>query len=131
MKMDEYGKPIQCCASVHRAHMFRPGRCERKATVERDGKFYCAVHDPVFVEKKRAHRRTELEVRMAKRERKFIEIAALRAMVKELAEALEYLGDGMKCFCHKEFRCRHGKLCAVCEARAVLAKAKKMKGEST
>jgi hypothetical protein len=43
----------QCCASVYRPHSFRPGRCEKKATVEVDGKPYCGLHDPAKVQARR------------------------------------------------------------------------------
>jgi hypothetical protein len=47
----------QCSATVYpndRWGSFHGYRCNKKAVVERDGKFYCKVHDPEYKAKKQA-----------------------------------------------------------------------------
>lgn len=48
-------EPVYCCAHVWRNSW--KFSCSRRASVERDGKWYCWIHDPVArEEKQKAHR---------------------------------------------------------------------------
>src|SRR4051812_38270025 len=52
----------QCTAKVQardRWEMFRPRTCSRKATVSRDGKSFCELHDPVALARRAALRDAE------------------------------------------------------------------------
>ena len=56
MKEIEEGK---CCVTVYPNEqwgIFHGHQCTRKATVERDGKHYCTIHDPVRIQEKREAR---------------------------------------------------------------------------
>ncbi len=49
----------QCCVQVYpkeRWGAFYGHICDRNATIERDGKHYCTIHDPVRTEKKAEER---------------------------------------------------------------------------
>lgn len=48
----------KCCEKVHEG--YRTYGCRNKAKVERDGKFYCGVHDPEKAKAKRAARDAKL-----------------------------------------------------------------------
>lgn len=45
-------RPPRCSAFVSHPHMFSPGQCSKNGKVERDGKWYCTVHDPVKVKER-------------------------------------------------------------------------------
>jgi len=45
-----------CCESVYRAGMFRPGKCAKRATKEHNSKPYCSLHYPPTVAAKRDER---------------------------------------------------------------------------
>ena len=47
----------RCCKEVWSGRAWRPHHCKNKAKVERDGKFYCLMHDPVRKEEKYQARR--------------------------------------------------------------------------
>lgn len=51
----------QCCKEVWRSGTWRPGRCSKPGKIEREGKFYCSVHDPVA----RSARNAERDARWA------------------------------------------------------------------
>jgi hypothetical protein len=54
-----------CCVRVYpncRAGSFRGHMCQKAAKVEREGKWYCGIHDPVTAEDKRAQRHAAWEV---------------------------------------------------------------------
>lgn len=50
-------------------YVYRPrvtsSTCSNRATVERDGKLYCSVHDPVKVAAKRAEKQAAFDIRSA------------------------------------------------------------------
>jgi len=62
-----------CCATVYRGDWCRPGKCSRAGKLERNGKWYCATHDPVKIEKDKSIRQEKYE--SARRER-YIQYAA-------------------------------------------------------
>lgn len=57
----------KCCAMVWQGWHRYP--CGNKASVEREGKFYCKVHDPVRIEEKAKIRDKEVEERRIERNR--------------------------------------------------------------
>ncbi len=40
---------------------WRTSQCQRKATVERDGKWYCKIHDPEYIKAKHTKRETKYQ----------------------------------------------------------------------
>jgi uncharacterized Zn finger protein (UPF0148 family) len=57
-------KNQRCCAEVWKGWRYEP--CANNSKVERDGKFYCGVHDPVKVAERQArHDRARLAQRKA------------------------------------------------------------------
>lgn len=85
----------KCCESVYDPGRFRPRGCSKNATVERDGKPYCGLHDPDRVEAKRAERHAKLDRQWA----------AERAAKQQEAERqeLERL-SGIRYLTHDELR---------------------------
>ena len=93
-------KPIQpatpyCCGTVFERGW--PRKCSTRAKVERDGKWYCGIHDPVRVAAKRAERDAEYARKCTERSAKWSMeraapdlLAALKAVVHrtELGTAL-------------------------------------------
>ncbi|MCK9524330.1 MAG: hypothetical protein M0R49_00160 [Limnochordia bacterium] len=57
----------KCCGRVFDGWHSHP--CGNKASVEREGKFYCKVHDPVRIEEKAKIRDKEVEERRIERNR--------------------------------------------------------------
>ncbi len=65
----------QCSFTVYTGDTFRGHQCGHKGKVERDGKWYCGIHDPVAVAKRDKERedkwqrhRNEQEVRWNRQE---------------------------------------------------------------
>jgi hypothetical protein len=48
----------RCSVRVYssRRFDFRGRPCSKKATIQREGIWYCSIHDPITVEEKRRHR---------------------------------------------------------------------------
>lgn len=44
----------RCCKLLYGGHSYRGRNCSKPVRVDRKGKFYCAIHDPVFIEEKQA-----------------------------------------------------------------------------
>jgi len=69
-----------------------PRNCTKKPVVERDGKWYCKIHDPEYVEARRAKQSAEADARWKARCHHFaLHDAKLKAMVgltMEEAQAL-------------------------------------------
>ena len=61
----------KCCAKIWEPGAWRPRQCSKAAKVERDGKFYCGVHDPVRLQAKRdeTHARWKAEADADRRRR--------------------------------------------------------------
>jgi len=53
----------RCCAEVWPKGGYHPGRCERMASVERDGRHYCKQHDPVAVKARDDERNAKWEAK--------------------------------------------------------------------
>jgi hypothetical protein len=46
----------QCSRQVYRSGIFQGHPCRKKASVERGGRLYCAIHDPVRIRTKNAEK---------------------------------------------------------------------------
>ena len=75
-----------CCAPIGTG--YRPPSCGRKAKVERSGKFYCFMHDPVRIDERRKIRNAEWDAKWeadkARAERRD-RIAAARTAIVDAA----------------------------------------------
>jgi uncharacterized Zn finger protein (UPF0148 family) len=79
-------KNQRCCAEVFQSYGMQRYPCPNKAKVERDGKHYCGVHDPVRLAEKAAIREAKAE---AEREESS---ARWRAQTERTARAFMALG---------------------------------------
>lgn len=69
----------------------RPHKCSRKGTVERDGKWWCGIHDPVAKQKKRTAWEAKFRDKM-NRERRVMRLQfAAPKMLEALKDALPWL----------------------------------------
>ena len=58
---------MMCCKRVYRSgSTFMGGRCEKKPSVEADGKWWCKTHSPEAEAKRSAKRQAGWDARMAK-----------------------------------------------------------------
>ena len=93
-----------CCESVYRPGMFRPGRCSKKATKEHNGRPYCSLHYPPTVAAKRDERSARWKAKWAaenaaaKANNKRIKLGerALDYMRSEYPEMVQEWEQGMK-----------------------------------
>jgi uncharacterized Zn finger protein (UPF0148 family) len=73
----------------------RRQRCERRGTVERDGKLYCGTHDPVRIAERQAKRDAARDAERAERRARRARAAAIAALCKGVpTEKLQKLGPG-------------------------------------
>lgn len=73
----------QCCQQVREAGSWpRFHQCSRKSVVVREGKAYCAQHDPVKVASKQNARQQALDRKMAKQLERFHLIASAPALAE-------------------------------------------------
>lgn len=84
----------KCCAKLRGSDWgYRPS-CTRTAKVERDGKHYCAIHDPVRAEQKRQERNATWEAKW-KAERDERRRGQAEAALKDRAlAAIRVIADG-------------------------------------
>ncbi len=57
--MNKIKETPQCCEMVYNRDIWHHHQCSKKSVVERNGKFYCKIHDPEHIkakEKKREER---------------------------------------------------------------------------
>lgn len=87
------GPNTQCSANVYRSGEFRPSRCTKKATVTRDDKPYCTIHDPVRVKVKIEKRDAEWAARNAEIGRHNIKTSAYRNIAKVAVDQAHGSGD--------------------------------------
>lgn len=103
---------IQCSKKVYpndRWGSFHGHQCRLKAVVQRDGKSYCRIHDPVKEESKRQERQKkwdeEWEKRREERRRQLVMIKACedvptevleKIKVKELLESIQRKKNGLR-----------------------------------
>lgn len=87
----------QCCKERHVGRWARRQRCTRKGSVERDGKLYCKIHDPVLVEEKRNKRNAEYQAKWDKEaeEREYVHLAVkhckkLGLTIEDLKKEITY-----------------------------------------
>lgn len=76
-----------CCARVFRndSPWTKSEPCKKKATVERDGKHYCGIHDPVSRQEKQEARNAKLRKKMDEEMR----ISRIKSAAPDLLEALQ------------------------------------------
>lgn len=114
----------RCCVIMPSKFMWSNGsRCTRKAKVERDGKHYCGVHDPVRL--KTAQNERDAIYREQSRERQ--RIYRLQNAAPDLLEALEQLLNQFDSEIHNEYDgtgMLNDRLSEANHARRVIAKAK-------
>ena len=71
-------KQERCSARILDSGGWHHYQCQKKATVERDGKLYCTIHDPEYIKAKREKQEAEWE---AERIRKNAQWARQKALV--------------------------------------------------
>jgi hypothetical protein len=76
-----------CCEKIWRGFGFDPKPCGRTAKVERDGKPFCGMHDPVARKKKQAARDAVFYKNMKEKAR----VNRIRHAAPDLLEALQAL----------------------------------------
>lgn len=80
----------QCCEQVHNGpYSVSFHRCARKVSVERDGKPYCKIHDPVAVRE----RRRKSHDKFAKEQKIRVARLTLQEAAPKLPECLRDLLD--------------------------------------
>jgi len=77
--MDAIPKDAKCCKRVLSPSGFVGHRCGKRAKVERNGKFYCGIHDPVAVQAKRDARNAKWDAQREASERQYERHARIRA----------------------------------------------------
>lgn len=88
----------QCCKRIFSSgSTYQGAPCKRKATVLRDGKHYCSIHDPDAVNARRDKaakaRAEEYAVRQKLAERDRLERNKVKAMAELAAELRDALND--------------------------------------
>lgn len=80
-----------CCAKVPRDGGWRTlySACKRRATVERDGKWYCRQHDPQAKEARREATRARWDAEARERDRGYRRDAAGREIVALARKAVK------------------------------------------
>ena len=82
-----------CCETVWQDHSRYP--CGKRAKVERDGHWYCGIHDPVRRAEKHKARDEKWEKEWRERDEKWRHDRAATALCKSVTtEELEQLGAG-------------------------------------
>jgi uncharacterized Zn finger protein (UPF0148 family) len=76
-----------CCASVYKPGAFRALGCNKPAKVERDGKWYCGVHDP-------KRRKQKDDARRAKWNHETAVLRARQAVMQVRNEAADLIERG-------------------------------------
>ncbi len=86
----------RCCKQILNAGMWSSyHQCSRKSVVERDGKHYCKIHDPVLRSEKQAATHAKWSEEMEKKQRAFDRTKAMQSACEGLTTAqLEQLGIG-------------------------------------
>ena len=69
-----------CCAMVitHGLNFLRKHHCRNKGSIERDGKLYCGIHDPVAVDIRRAAKKEVLDRKLSKKRKIALALYAWR-----------------------------------------------------
>lgn len=75
----------KCCARIWNDQWLKYRTCSRNAKVDRDGKHYCGMHDPVYQAKAREEREARWQAEMDERAR----LHRLHSAAPDLLEALE------------------------------------------
>lgn len=78
-----------CCVRVYRGRDVLGHLCQKPPAIVRDGKTYCAVHDPVAVKERDKKRQARWDEEWRKKESKWArEAAALKALelIKRMAK---------------------------------------------
>lgn len=101
-----------CCKSLMDGYHLV--RCRKPATVEREGRHYCTIHDPVRVAEKDEARSAKWEAKMVEQRKAW----ALHAAAPELLEALKRSPHDASCHPSEG---RHSERCM--EVKALIAKA--------
>lgn len=92
-----------CCKRIFTGLTFRGHPCRKPAKIERDGKHYCAIHDPEYVKARAENRHAKyIEVERKKAEQRETTRRALREQklkaecFDSLLKALRDLAEGMR-----------------------------------
>lgn len=88
MKTESKVTPIRCCGRVKPASsiFMRFRQCEKSAVVERNGKHYCKIHDPVFIKQKQDARYDAETKWQEQRKHDFECVQACKGMKDPVAE---------------------------------------------
>lgn len=86
---------VTCCALVWSAGAWRSYPCQKPAKVERDGKHYCGIHDPVRRAEKQAVRDAEFSARIESKRQARMTADAERAETKRRADAYPALLEAL------------------------------------
>jgi uncharacterized Zn finger protein (UPF0148 family) len=81
----------ECCARVWQTGRFRSAPCAKPPKVERDGKWFCAIHDPIRIEERNKAREAKWDAEWresAKRDRLRSAAPALLLALEELLAAV-------------------------------------------
>lgn len=81
---------VRCQATSNpkdRWDSFHPQQCQKNAVVERNGKWYCKIHDPVYIKQKNDASMQKWEEKWKAEEHKH----HMQRLAPELLEALEKL----------------------------------------
>jgi len=63
-------------------------QCSRKGVVERDGKWYCKVHDPIAVDKRRTDRYNKVSQKIQNSRREFLNLQLTPELLKVCKDLL-------------------------------------------
>jgi hypothetical protein len=81
----------RCCKGIYRNYSLY--QCSAKASVERDGKFYCGRHDPVKCKAKSDARHTAFLAEVEVREKQRKKERAAEELLEQLKFAVSWIED--------------------------------------
>jgi uncharacterized Zn finger protein (UPF0148 family) len=80
----------RCCASVP-SSKWRSSQCSKTGKIEREGKYYCAIHDPVAVKAKNEKWHADWKLKHDAQRREFEEATAKRKEMERRAGCFDEL----------------------------------------
>lgn len=83
----------KCCGSIQ-SDTYRRVPCSRTGSIERDGKFYCATHDPVAVQARRDKSRAKWEADYAAKQANWARQKIEEQFKAAAIEAIRRIADG-------------------------------------
>lgn len=90
----------KCCEQVYSGSPYFPYTCGKTAKVERDGKHYCGIHDPVRLAEKRRRNQKAWDAEYEAKKKKFTEEKARADEQKRRADCFSDLLQALQIYQH-------------------------------